>query len=350
MKCLYKIEKSLNIKFDKELREFLNPEKVYYKSDNYYVNEGDKVFKDTQVTSYLSSSVSGVAKMEDDCLVIENDYTESYGTSKRLKKKEIEKYDFVKILSDDFIKELSHKTLIINCVDDIPSTYNRKYYLDNNMDLILEMVDLINKCFNNDKVMIIIDSSENDLVLKYTSVSGPFPFIEYKYIKNEYPLYFKDILCDRVGKKEDEVGLITIFDLIELYYIIKRGIALCDRYISIINGSESFVVNVKIGTKLSDLFSNFEININNRNIVLNNILNGHLIDSDYIIDEDTTAIFVVDNIDESSDCINCGNCIRVCPFGCDPLHGVNLNMCRNCGLCKYFCPSKRNIGGSCYEK
>lgn len=60
---------------------------------------------------------------------------------------------------------------------------------------------------------------------------------------------------------------------------------------------------------------------------------------------------------KTTPCINCGNCLRHCPFRLDPkgimsacnindveaLEALNVDLCMECGCCSYVCPAKRPL-------
>ncbi len=75
----------------------------------------------------------------------------------------------------------------------------------------------------------------------------------------------------------------------------------------------------------------------------------------------TNAVIAMDEKEatppKTTPCINCGNCLRHCPFKLDPkgimsaynigdgeaLEALNVDLCMECGCCSYVCPAKRPL-------
>ncbi|MBQ7503700.1 MAG: electron transport complex subunit RsxC [Ruminococcus sp.] len=75
----------------------------------------------------------------------------------------------------------------------------------------------------------------------------------------------------------------------------------------------------------------------------------------------TNAVIAMDEKEaappKTTPCINCGNCLRHCPFKLDPkgimhayniddaeaLEALHVDLCMECGCCSYVCPAKRPL-------
>jgi electron transport complex protein RnfC len=129
------------------------------------------------------------------------------------------------------------------------------------------------------------------------------------------------------------------------------------------NGDKS-LISAKIGTPISEILKAYDISLQEKDrLILGGPMTGSAIYSeDYPVQADTDAIIVQDsqNLDLVSDypCINCGDCVRICPANVpinmlvrlleagqyeEAADQYDLYSCIECGLCSYVCVSKMPV-------
>lgn len=190
---------------------------------------------------------------------------------------------------------------------------------------------------------------------------------EYYLIKPKYPssipqLILKDVLKKFLpaGKKPEDLGIafISTEAVANMGAFFEKNYVF-DKIITFINKDYSAVhIKARVGTPIRHILKELDVEVNEGDrIVIGGPMRGYTIHSlDTPVDYETDAIFVQDakEIIFSSDthCINCGECVKVCPVNVpvnmlvrllenslfeEAAKEYDLLSCIECGLCSYVC-------------
>lgn len=283
-------------------------------------------------------------------LKIENDYKEKIEKYKVLNNIYYNKESFINTIVKSKIidyKPVDIKILVINLLTNIDIN-NNIIILKEKCSKILETIDNINTMLNIPTYILINDKVNNTNILnKYIK---SYPNIKVKMTNIKY--INDDILVNNIfNLNKKNTLLLNINQIISIDNLLKYNFPSMEKIITIKDNNKELLVNIKIGSLLSEVL---DIKTNNNLLVVGSLLRGKSLQSDdLVIDQNIESIYIIKNkYAKENPCIRCGKCISVCPYGISPIEvrnkvlnnkkisSSNIDKCIECGLCSYHCPSK----------
>ena len=373
-----------NIKLDSFIKSYLNPKYIFIPinegdklrvKDNSYVYKNDIVLL-TKDNMCVYSSISGkVLGVKDSLyvsgvkpsLVIENDFKENM-RMKRSAVKFIESYDKSKFMNLILDTSLSyngkylynklnekHKILIVNGVENEPLFGNKYFFLRDDFESILEVVDKISELFKYERVIVAIKNTDSDIINNFMSVIGTYPNIELRLLPDEHTYGIEKYLCKQLNV--DDALVLNTDEVMYIYEVLKKEIPCSFKIITITGDSVNprQVIKVKKGCLLSEIFvNNFDFTDKTVDVYINGLMKGHLTNTlKYVVDDDLDGIVIMKHEDKVvGDCINCGLCNKSCPIGLNPKYvcdhkgivkAIYKEGCIECGICNRVCPANRDL-------
>ncbi len=372
MRKLIKLEKKLNILFDNDIYEYLNPDYVYlpiYDGFELLKKQDDKVLINEIVVenklNKIKSPISGVIKgttflniynKKTKCVVIENTYEEKEKINN--KNVTLTRANIISTLSENnylsFAKMLENKNiknLIINGMEDEPYIQNNPFILKKYANKLLKLIDDFVNIFQIDNAFISIKSNDTDNINLFLSKIGTYPKINLSLINDYYLLAQDYFLLENMNLLNEDSLVISASDLYKIYKLLNDELSYTT-FVSIVSPflPKSFVVNVKNGSLIKDVLKKLNIKkFDNALYICNGLMTGYEIDLDKEVITENTKGLIITNKDtfKEEKCNLCGMCYKICPVKVNPKKvmdtGIKSKSCIDCGLCSYICPCKINL-------
>lgn len=354
-----KLKKIEGIKFEPKITYYLNPDYIYIPYKKLDLKQNEIVYKKMVIDDKLSSvsgKVIGIKRCNinnklSKMVVIENDYRElEVGDKEKTRitvKNLLNALKNNKELFDKFKSSKDYDNIVIKAFDFEPYTYNQIYLLKENISELLEFYHKLLTLYKCSKNYLVVHNNDTIFIDECLNVLGTYPEIKLSLVNDDY-MYQDDFYLFKTLNIKGNTLCLTASELLYIYSLFNGGVK--STKLITISGDAikiSKVLRVKKYCDLKNIIEKYiDIIDDNYEIVINGLMKGEKIkkiDELIITDEVESIHFMKKKEVITSECINCGKCLKVCPYKVNPVTLKNKELCTHCGLCTYVCPCFINL-------
>lgn len=272
-----------------------------------------------------------------------------------------------------FIREgLSVESFVVNGVECEPFlTGDHRLMLERTVE-ILEGTKIVEKILNPEKVYIGIEQNKPDAIqMMEEAIIREKLAYQVKPLKVKYPQGDEKQLLKAIINREVpsgglpiDIGAVVsnVGTVFAIYEAVVYDKPLVERCVTVTGPLIKTPANLKarIGTRIGDLIEDCGgLTGSPWKLVAGGPMMGFAFyDMDAPVTKGVSGVVALDRKasgrQTETNCIHCGQCISVCPFGLNPTHlyklidhmeyeaasNENLMDCKECGCCAYVCPSR----------
>jgi electron transport complex protein RnfC len=347
--------------------------------DKQRLKEGKRVITGEPITRGVFSTVTGRVKGVEPVFTgageltavrIEVSEEEEFDSALQLKPKKeltllerdpVDLLEKLNLANLGFCRELEKvQTVIVSAVDADLLTAVSQQVLRENKDLVKEGLKLVQHLTSARQVVLAVPAPLWEVA---ADIAGDSIHI-YK-VKPFYPNSLPEILVRDMARiyNFDSHVFLKVEKLVAVVKALLEDRPFIHKVVTVIDehGAENF--RVRIGTPLKDILKLKESDLKtSEKIIIGGPFRGYTcFNTDIPITEDMDSIYV-QPVEKTvyyhnNQCMNCGKCVKACPVNLDvnlicrysefslfeQCSEMGIDVCIECGLCAYYCPSGRSL-------
>lgn len=273
------------------------------------------------------------------------------------------------------VKELDKiEEVVINAAECEPYITSDTRTMLDKPDYIFKAIEACRKFMGIKRFIIGIEDNKKEAIKVMKEHAAKTDGVEVRVLPSIYPQGGEKVLVyNTTGKIIPKGGLpldvgVIVVNVTTLAFCaeyLETGMPLIEKCVTVDGSAVKHPANVivPVGTPIENLFEACGgLKCEPAKIIYGGPMMGIAVPSiDTPVLKMTNAIIAMDEKEatppKTTPCINCGNCLKHCPFRLDPkgimsaynigdgeaLEALNVDLCMECGCCSYVCPAKRPL-------